>query len=245
VKGNADLPRIIWVLWNQGWDNAPLVARATLKSWIRLNPAWDVRAVDQTRLADYLPADVLDSIYGTRKEQESMANLVRLELLWRHGGVWVDATAMCVRALDEWLTSVLTQGFFAFANPGPDRMLSTWFLAAEPANRLVGTWRVAMKAYWHGRDARHTYFYMHELFAICYANDPQFKAIWDSTTRISANHPFHFSPDSPALLGPPGSDLSKIMASPPAPVFKLTHKFTTPPPKGSLFYKLCEIANLD
>jgi len=40
---------------------------------------------------------------------------VRILLLHEFGGIWVDATLLCNRPLDEWLPSTMTEGFFAFA----------------------------------------------------------------------------------------------------------------------------------
>lgn len=236
------LPKIIWMLWHQGWDKAPAVAQAARRNWARQNPGWEVRALDQKSLAAFLPAATLDFIYGKPKELESMSNLVRMELLWRHGGVWADATTLCARPLDDWLVPAMPQGFFAFERPGEDRMIATWFLAALPQNPLVGTWRNTMMAYWQGRDARHIYFWTHGLFGQCYENDPVFRAIWDGTVRLPARHRFIFGPDSPVLLAPPREDLAAALANPPGPVFKLTHKFTTPPQAESLFHRLCDLA---
>lgn len=235
-------PRIIWMLWHQGWDQAPAVAHAARRSWARLNPGWDLRLVDRHSLSAYLPDDRLEFIYGKSKEQESMANLVRMDLLWFHGGVWADATTLCTRPLEDWLPSAMPEGFFAFDRPADDRMLATWFLAARPRNPLVGLWRIAMNSYWQGRDARHIYFWMHGLFALCYANDLGFRAIWDATPKFPARHRFMFGPDSPVLLAPPAEDLVALLENPPVPVFKLTHKFKVPPNENSMFSHLCALA---
>jgi hypothetical protein len=57
---------------------------------------------------------------------------VRLELLRRYGGVWADATLYCWQPLDSWLPQHLDTGFFAFRDPGPDRMAASWLLASTP-----------------------------------------------------------------------------------------------------------------
>lgn len=91
------------------------------------------------------------------KEVESVSNLIRLELLCRHGGAWADATTVCARPLDEWLPQHSQSGFFAFAAPGGGRPLSTWFLAAtQPQDPVIAFWRAASRAYWMGRSSRHT-----------------------------------------------------------------------------------------
>ena len=42
------------------------------------------------------------------------SDLLRLYLLNKYGGVWVDSTNLCRRPLNDWLPSAASQGFFAF-----------------------------------------------------------------------------------------------------------------------------------
>lgn len=81
------------------------------------------------------------------------ADLLRLDLLTKHGGVWADATTFCMQPLDDWLPPNLESGFFAFCRPRPERILSSWFLAGEPGNILVSRLFQFMRDYWD----RHPY----------------------------------------------------------------------------------------
>jgi Capsular polysaccharide synthesis protein len=48
----------IWMLWLQGWDNAPAIVRACLESWRGRNPGWRVEALDANTVGDaMLPED--------------------------------------------------------------------------------------------------------------------------------------------------------------------------------------------
>ena len=176
---------------------------------------------------------------STSKEPEALSDQIRLELLNHHGGVWADATAMCATPLDDWLEDRMTNGFFAFSRPGQDRMISTWFLASHTGGYIVKRWRDAACAYWLGRNARDNYFWVHKLFEQVYEHDPKFRIIWEKTPQISAAHRFHFGPDSPELCGPAPDDLDDHLRAPPAPVFKLTHKFERHPDRETLFERLC------
>ena len=228
------LPRVVWMLWLQGWDAAPPVARAARASWERVS-GWEVRALDATTLAEHLPRAEVEVILSGGKETESTSNLVRLGLLHRHGGVWADATTICARPLDDWLPEAAGSGFFAFAAPGGDRALSNWFLASSPGHRIVEQWRAASLGYWAGREARHVYFWCHGLFGQLLDLDLRFRADWEAVPRISARHRLHFGPGDTALLSPPPADLEELLARPPAPVFKLTHKGVADARPGSLF----------
>lgn len=235
-------PKIIWMLWLQGWDQAPAVTQAARRSWAGRNPGWVLQALDRRSLSSFLPTEILNWIFATPKPPEALSDQIRLELLHRHGGVWVDATTICARPLDDWLSDALPQGFFAFSRPAPDRMLSNWFLAAQKGSMIIERWRAMGWDYWQDRQERDDYFWQHILFSQLYDRNAEVRALWDATPVISALHPYHFGPESVVLKRPPRPEVEVELANPPVPVFKLTHKFATPPAPGSLFARLCAFA---
>ena len=125
---------------------------------------------------------------------EALSDCVRVALLARYGGVWVDSTCYCLRPLDEWLYERLPNGFFAFARPGGERLLSSWFLAAAANNHIIERWRELALKYWNHRSVRDDYFWFHHLFAAGYGEGSQFRAIWDAVPAISADGPHHYLP---------------------------------------------------
>lgn len=227
------------MIWLQGWDQAPKVAIAARTSWVGRNPGWKVQALDQSSLGDFLPAGSVDRIFAIPKPYEAISDQIRLELLHRYGGVWADSTTICTCPLDTWLSDHMPTGFFAFSKPGRDRMISTWFLAAEKGSLIIERWRAAAWAYWENRTQQDSYFWVHHLFETVYLRDLGFRTLWDATPVISAIHPYHFSPDAPALMLPADASIAFQPFSPVTPVMKLTHKFSIQPGPESLFSRLC------
>jgi len=156
---DPELNRVIWMLWLQGFEQAPELVRHCLRSWKTRNPGWTVVELDAESLPAYIDPDTLETILGLRLKHQKTANLIRLYLLSRHGGVWADASCFCVLPLDSWLPEHLPSGFFAFRLPGDswlregrcypllsrsgyargDRVMANWFLAARRGNPLVST----------------------------------------------------------------------------------------------------------
>lgn len=145
--GALDTPKTIWFLWFQGLENAPYVVRKCHESWIARNPGWRVVSLDEESLPTVASLDYRSGNLA-RLSPQHRADLLRLDLLAHHGGVWADATCFCVQPLDDWLAPNLNSGFFAFSRPGPDRLISNWFLAAEPDNVLVRRLFQQMGRYW-------------------------------------------------------------------------------------------------
>ncbi|QNI44026.1 capsular polysaccharide synthesis family protein [Synechococcus sp. WH 8101] len=135
------IPRTLWIAWHQGLQTAPDLVQACIQRWAALNPAWSVRVVTYDDWSHWLPAAALQR-YSTLPELKPahQADWLRLQLLLHHGGVWADATVLCRQPLDAWLPERCDEGFFAFANPGPDRLLSNWFLASSPDHPLMQHW---------------------------------------------------------------------------------------------------------
>lgn len=236
----SSLPRVLWLLWLQGWDEAPPVAQACLASWRRLNPTWEIRAIDGLGTAEYLSAHTFERIATVPKEPEAFSDQIRIELLHAHGGVWADATAMCAVPLDLWLPQRMESGFFAFERPTPDRMIASWFLAASESSRIIAKWRAEVAAYWVDRQYRDDYFWFHTLFATRYEQDETFRVDWDATPSLPAQHAFHFGPEDRRLYLPPAPDYVEALRAPPSPVFKLTHKLTQAVGSDSLLRSLCD-----
>jgi len=133
----TQMTKKIWMFWAQGWDAAPDLVVRCRKSWEKLNPDYEIFALDDTTISNYvgLTSEVLNDSFPVQMKSD----LVRAALILKHGGVWVDATAMCCRPLTEWLPDFYETEFFAFRNPGKDRLLSNWLLASEPGNPLMKT----------------------------------------------------------------------------------------------------------
>lgn len=126
----------MWLYWEQGLAAAPETVHLCVRSWRERNPGWAVRVLDSASVgAELAPTDI--DLHRPDLTVQKRANFIRLLLLTRHGGVWADATTYCWEPLDDWLPEAARAGFFAFRNPGPDRLLSNWFLAAEASSELL------------------------------------------------------------------------------------------------------------
>jgi hypothetical protein len=136
------IPKIIWFLWLQGLEAAPAVVRKCHDSWIRHNPDWQFIFLDEGNIRKH--ADInIKSVTS-----QAFSDILRINLLAKHGGVWADATCFCNKPLDEWLTGYMKTGFFAFNKPAPDRMISSWFIASVKNNYITTVWQGAVNNYW-------------------------------------------------------------------------------------------------
>jgi hypothetical protein len=150
--------RIIWLLWLQGWRNAPLLARECASSWRRLNPHWTVVLLDGRNLHEHLNlAPTLSPIFWnlTRVRPAAASDLVRVHLMEQRGGVWVDSSAYCMQPIDNWLWKILelSGGFWVHqmcaGRVHPHVDVNSWFMAsAARAHPLATRWLAFAQAFW-------------------------------------------------------------------------------------------------
>lgn len=156
-KNLPRLPRIVWILWFQGEENAPEIVRCCIASWRALNPEWQVVVLNRQTFSNYIDVNLPASTFEKLGVQ-MQANLIRLALLQRHGGVWADATTLCVRPLDIWVHELVgPSGFFAFTNTSRERLLCNWFLAALPKHTIVTGICTSLICYFNANPPKSSY----------------------------------------------------------------------------------------
>lgn len=236
-----DLPEVIWMLWLQGWDRAPRIVRACRQSWEANNPDWTIHCLDRLNVVKFVAnRDILAALIDPDQPPEATSDRLRIALLAQHGGVWADATTYCLRPLNDWLFEVLDSGFFAFDRPTSDRLLSSWFLAAKPANYLVQKWAERTREYWEGRQQRDHYFWFHYLFEVEYENDAAFRLTYDKTPKISATGPHCYVPQDVLLFCSLTERDKDVLAGKDTPLLKLSHHLSAEEyPAGSIADYLC------
>lgn len=134
-KPQADIPKTIWMYWNTSLSCAPDVVRLSVESWKTLNPDYEIRLLSDENLNQELGFDfnAVFELCFVKLTLAMKADILRLYLLSRFGGVWVDTTTFCLAPLSHWLPGCTQpHGFFTFRHKTvPSRPLEAWFIAAR------------------------------------------------------------------------------------------------------------------
>jgi hypothetical protein len=141
------IPKKIWMLWLQGWDEAPESVIECYKSWKNLNPNWEVIQLTKHNLKNYI--NVEKFLNNEKLPPQAKSNIIRIALMKEHGGVWTDATVYCAHPLEDWLPEYTDiNGFFAFEKPRYDKLISSWFFASIPNHPIPIIWLNEVLKYW-------------------------------------------------------------------------------------------------
>ena len=108
------IPKIIWMLWLQGEENAPYLVKKCIESWKNNNPDFKIIVLDKNTINDYVD---LQDIFCNNSEHIAPAlfsDIIRINLLNKYGGFWVDSTCFCCTPLTNWIQNYIQTGFFVF-----------------------------------------------------------------------------------------------------------------------------------
>jgi len=171
----------IFVYWGQGFENAPEIVRFCHAELHRLHNADDIVVLTDENLSDWveLPPGLREMLGDNRT---AFSDVLRFELLAKHGGIWIDATCLpTVRLQDHFDELVGEAGFFAFETK--EKTISSWFLASRPGHYLTHLVRDSLRLYWRVFDRPVTYFYLHFIFQLVHMLDRRSDRIWSKVPR--------------------------------------------------------------
>jgi hypothetical protein len=150
-----------------------------------MNPDWEIILLNQDDANEHVDRRELP----LNMKVAAYSDLLRVKILKENGGVWADATCLCMKPLDDFILGVFSQcDFFAFYRPGKDRLVSSWFLASTKNSRLMHDWCRLSEFFWKWPvTARYPYFWFHCLFEYLIFSSIGARRSWGMTPKLSAD----------------------------------------------------------
>ena len=109
-----DKPRKIWFCWLQGMENAPELVKVCHESLCKNIKDREIVVLTNENLSQYVHLPE----YIERKHKKGIipdaafTDMLRLELLCKHGGAWIDSTVLCTG--EDGINYLLDADFFCF-----------------------------------------------------------------------------------------------------------------------------------
>lgn len=179
---HMELNKTIWLLWLQGWNKAPWLVQQVAESWKINNPGWKIIYLDEVSLPTYVTDEYL---YDTTKNitVQAKSDIIRLSLLKNYGGVWADATMLCMQPLDSWVHRAVTPaGFWMYHGTGAGMPKevgpASWFIVSVKGGAIITKWKEECDIYWRAHNEAHQYFWMDGLFNRIFNLDFDVQDLW-------------------------------------------------------------------
>ena len=157
----------IFTIWLQGEEKAPALVKACFRS-VRRHCKQELIVLDANTVFDYisLPEKIVQKYKAGKIGPAHFADICRVELLYEHGGIWLDSTCFVTAPIPDW---IINQDFFVYLtgdnyNIGgsPYSFMQNCFIRARKGAYLLATWRAMILDYWMHEDHIFDYF-MHQL----------------------------------------------------------------------------------
>lgn len=183
-------PKIIWWCWLQGEDQAPRVTKTGLASLRRNLPDYDLRVLTWDNIKDYvdLPQVIYDKFAAGWIAGAHFSDILRLALLSKYGGFWVDSTVYC--SDDRLVRNIEKKNMFMYQNlmtaTSKTIKMSNWLIASKKDNPYLVEVSRMLIDYYSNSNFTEDYFVCHlllTLFAEKYVD------IWEDMDIYNNNNP--------------------------------------------------------
>lgn len=160
----------VWFCWLQGLEHAPLVVKVCYESLKYRLREKEIMLLTERNISDYvkLPDFVVEKYRRGVIPPAHYTDLLRLELLIRYGGTWIDATVLCTSG--QYKKELFDSDLFVFQRlrKGTTKFLglSNWFMTACTNNEVLLMVRGLLLEYWRRYDCVVDYFMFHLFFGM-------------------------------------------------------------------------------
>lgn len=168
----------IWILWLDGIEKAPEIVQICCRSVTENFPDKQVHILTEENYKEYVtfPDFIQEKIDSGAITRTHMSDLLRLELLIRHGGSWLDATVFC--SSPEVPDYMMDSDLFVFQDlkPGRDghcQRISSWMITACTNHPILRLTRGLLYEYWKRNKGMEDYFLFHDFFELAIEAFPQ------------------------------------------------------------------------
>lgn len=180
----------IWTLWLQGEEKAPALVKACFKS-VRKHCKQELIVLDAKTVFDYisLPQEIIDKYRAGKIGHAHFADICRVELLYRHGGYWLDSTGFVTSPIPDWIEE---QDYFMYLTGdnydiggSPYSFCQNCFIRARKGAYLLAAWRAMILDYWMHENHTFDYFMHQLLFKTLVTNDERAKKYFAKMPHVS------------------------------------------------------------
>lgn len=140
---SSSIPRKIWTYWDS--DELPPLITKCIDTWRDKNPNYEINVITDNTLHKYISREEIYKIKTWRHNDchQKFSDLVRLNILSKYGGIWLDASIVCFESFDwvhEENAECILYSIRELA-PYDKPLLESWFIACTPGNKFVTKWR--------------------------------------------------------------------------------------------------------
>lgn len=179
-------PERVFSIWFQGEYNAPEIVKACFQS-MRRNLRQELVVLDEHTIFDWitLPDHIINKWRRGLISRTHFSDICRVELLYQHGGIWLDSTCFVTGSVPD---DILSTDFFVYMAGTKLQRKFTYiqncFILSRKLNPLLGLWRAVIFEYWNKEDGVFDYYTHQLLFCFLISTNKQAHALFEKMPKI-------------------------------------------------------------
>ena len=132
--------KIIWSYWHS--EYIPLVVNIAYNSWHKCNSDYIICHINNNNLFYYINENEFPSNFNNKIIQHK-ADIIRLILLEKYGGIWLDSSIFLKKPLSlKWDPKNYDLGGYAFSGDNVNNLIfENWFISAPKKSPLIIEWK--------------------------------------------------------------------------------------------------------
>ena len=173
-KDSGETSNKVWICWFQGIENAPELVKCCVESIRKNLISKEIIVITAENMLNYVqfPSFIMEKWENGQITYTHMTDLLRLELLIKYGGTWIDATVFCSAKEDNISPYFLNSDLFFFQSLKPGRdghshINSSWYITAKSNSKYLMACRHLCYEYWKEHNSMVDYFLLHDFMSIC------------------------------------------------------------------------------
>jgi len=187
----AETSETIWQFWdNPKGQETPEIVKASIESVKRFRGNFEHKILDNSTIENYsdLPGYVLDKFKKKQIDYAHFSDLLRLNLLKNHGGIWMDATDYMTDLVPKY---ILDEDFFVFLTCETSlfhyAFMQNCFIRAKIGSFLCEGWYQMCIEYWKNETRKIDYFQHQLMFKSLILNNQTAKKLFAEMPHCSEN----------------------------------------------------------
>ena len=177
--------KVIWVCWLQGMDNAPKLVQRCYESLNSNRKGYKINVITEENMFEYI--EIPNYIVTKWKKGiisfAHFSDVIRVNLLVKYGGVWIDSTVLCTdNLLNNRLENSPLFVYKSIMRGSNVISASNWFISSVPKNPILVLVQNLLYEYWKTENVIIHYYLFHIFFTLATEKYPE---IWNKVVSFN------------------------------------------------------------
>ena len=143
------IPKCIWCFWDS--KDLPDTVKKSIDTWKHFNPDYKITVINKKNIKKLIPNINFDKIKIAKDSIQKYSDFIRICVLKKYGGIWIDGSSFSTCSFDEWFHKIgikKSTDFIGYVNPLFNKvkyekkypMIENWFFACPKNSKFVNEW---------------------------------------------------------------------------------------------------------